>query len=265
MRDFNLNDSIPPLGDVDANFVPYALTLTQNVTAGAISNPFRDSVGARAFLARAIGIESTEEFEISLRDVGAGEEWFSERTNTRTIISVDGDPFFLPIPWLFGAGSEVEAVANNLGGSDDDIRITLFGHAIPSNLINRVSQRILSRRYLPYFLMVDKDTVNAGVVGRTTPTTRVGPRDFYWTHTGVHAENVEFSVFIRDINSNSAFMRDRIHRDTLVGTRGMAKFGGWRFAAQSSVEAELENLDAVTDERINLTLAGYIDRESEIL
>ena len=256
------NGRIPHAGNVAGFAVPYTVGIQQSVANATISAPFRETVGSRDFLCTQIGIMSTEEFDISIRDVAQGENLTSDRINTRSLVGTSAQPFRLPKSWLFGANSQIEIVAENLSANTDVIFIVFQGVAIPENLLHAIPTEIRERHYLPYFIPLINATVNAQTSSTTSPSVTVGHRTFYWTHIGTHAPTVEMTILARESASGEGVMRDRVHSEALSSTEDVP----YRFeqpfpvVGSSAIFGEVENLHASTNERLSLTVGGYIDR-----
>lgn len=250
-------------GDIAANLVPHHLYLERAIAAATVSPPFVQPIGSRDFLWTHIGFRSVYENAVSIRDTGTGEQFTSDRINTRTIVGNQLEFFRLPMPWLFLANSQVECVTENLdAGNADTVRIVLRGYGVPSNMALAVPSEIRRRRWLPYFLQIFGASVTAASVASTTPSKPVGSRDFHWTHLGAHSPSVQFKLFLRDIGSGEAFMNARADARSIVGQDDYPQLFGWKCNGKSGIYADVENLAAATDQRIDVTAIGYTDREA---
>jgi len=263
MRYQDLLSRTPQMGDAAANLVPHHLYMEQAVVKATVSGSFVQPIGSRDFLWTHIGFRSAYEAAVSIRDTGTGEQFTSDRINTRTIVGNQLEFFRLPIPWLFLANSQVECVAENLDSTNDDtIRIVLRGFGVPSSMALAVPSEVRRRRWMPYFLQVFGASVTAASVASTTPSKPVGSRDFHWTHLGAHSPSVQFKLFLRDIGSGEAFMNARTDARAIVGQDDYPQGFSWKCNGKSGIYADIENLAAATNQRIDVTAIGYTDRET---
>lgn len=254
---------ISPTGDAAKGLVPFMIPFDIVVAATTISTQQRQPIGSRSFLLNAIGFRSTEQFLVSIRDTGIGEHFTGEdRVNTRTISGNQMQAFILPRPYLFHPNSQIEIVAENLGAGQDTLRASFIGQGVPSALVGSLPPNIQSSRFMPYFLRVFGALVNNGATGSTTPATSVGVRPFVLTHIGFHAPSVQARFLMRDVAAHENFMLDRVDVQGLLGQdQEPFRLGAeWVVSGGSALYADVENLDAATNERIDLTAIGYIDR-----
>ena len=130
---------IPPLGDAAKGLVPFIIPFNITVAATTISPQTRQPIGSRSFLLTAIGFRSTEQFVVSIRDTGIGENFTGEdRVNTRTISGDQWQAFVLPKPYLFRPNAQIEIVAENLSGNSDTLRVSFIGQGVPSALLSSI-------------------------------------------------------------------------------------------------------------------------------
>jgi len=253
---------IPPLGDAAKGLVPFIIPFNITVGATTISPQTRQPIGSRSFLWHAIGFRSTEQFVVSLRDTGIGENFTGEdRVNTRTISGDQWKAFVLPRPYLFLPNAQIEIVAENLSGNSDTLRVSFIGQGVPSALLGSLPLDIQKSRFTPYFLRVFGATVNNGATGSTTPATPTGVRPFTLTHIGFHAPTVQSLFLLRDVASHETFMLDRVDAQSIFGEDQVPYALGveWPISGGSALYADVENLHASTNERIDLTAIGYVD------
>jgi hypothetical protein len=256
---------VPQSGDAAANLVPHHLYMEQTVAAATIGAAFVQPIGSRDFLWTHIGFHSAYEGLVSIRDTGTGEQFTSDRINTRSIVGNQLSFFRLPLPWLFLANSQVECVYENLdAGNGDTMKIVLRGLGVPSSMALAVPSEVRRRRWLPYFLQVFGAAVTHGTVGSTTPSKPVGSRDFHWTHLGLHAPATisAWKVFLRDVGSGEAFMNARTDAESIVGQDHYPQAFGWKINGKSGIYADVENNDSADDLRFDVTAIGYTDRET---
>ena len=254
---------IRPTGDSAKGLVPYIIPFNITVGATTISPQTRQPIGSRSFLFRAIGFRSTEQFVVSIRDTGIGEDFTGpDRVNTRTISGNQWQAFTLPVPYLFRPSSQVEIVAENLSGNSDTLRVAFIGQGVPSALVSSLSPDIQKGRFTPHFLRVFGASVANGATGTTTPATPVGVRPFHLTHIGHHAPTVQTLINLRDVADQETFMLDRVDAQAIFGEDQVPFSLGveWIISGSSALHADIENLDGATTERLDLTAIGYVDR-----
>ena len=129
-------------------------------------------------------------------------------------------------------------------------------------ILSSLPMDIQKSRFTPYFLRVFGATVNNGATGSTTPATPTGVRPFALTHLGFHAPTVQALFMLRDVASHENFMLDRVDAQSMFGEDQVPYRLGveWVISGGSALYADVENLHASTNERIDLTAIGYVDR-----
>ncbi|MCH8290261.1 hypothetical protein IH992_04055 [Candidatus Poribacteria bacterium] len=247
----------PPQG-----FTPYVFTLEDTLAATTLGQAQRVFVGGEDFLAYEICFRSTQQFKFSWRDVAQSEQFTPISINTRSLVGSGVWSFKLPVPWLFGAGTQIEMIAENLGGSGDTLRMTIKGVVVPQNMRGLLPQEILDRKFSPLFVMLYDVSIGNGVIASTTPNVSIGSRDFTWTGLGLFAVTEPFKFRVRDVNQLSLF-EERTDYEALLGADGVP----WIFTQEltlsrnSAIFAELENIGVGADIPF-LTAIGYSLRNS---